>query len=513
MLRINKEIILLKLEILRLLNNNNQGKKKFLTGLSANVVMAFMFIFYSASLTRSFYKGNPLKVIVTSTVIVFLMIFWGNILYSNNSLFEKRELENLLPMPFTSLEIISSKILGIYVYNLGIVACTVIFPFLYVTYDNCSFPFTLFTILILLSLPIIPLCLSLLATAFLGKIFTNKIVRIIGGIIFFSIVIFFYIMLYFSNRSRRLNILAIIIEKLSKISLLKTFGLIFIEESYLNGLIFMGISILFFGLVSVFLSKNYLEIFYRKANKIKKSSNKALKMVTKNKSGSLFEKEIGLYFSYNNYILNTILGPILLLILGVAPLVTGMTNLQNMVDFDVEKLLTTNSILVVTAFAAMGQTTYCSLSIEGRNYYLMQTLPIKAWDVFKAKLKLGIIIISAPLIFTSLVLSLKFNLGFLAFLLLIVAAFSYSLFANLLGLIFDINTLNINWVNSREVVKGKFSALLIQLIIGLMVLISFLISNILFKNNRILSWLIIIIFVNIFNFVQIWYLSSKNLKM
>lgn len=104
MLRINKEIILLKLEILRLLNNNNQGKKKFLTGLSANVFMAFMFIFYSASLTRSFYKGNPLKVIVTSTVIVFLMIFWGNVLYSNNSLFEKRELENLLPMPFTSLE-------------------------------------------------------------------------------------------------------------------------------------------------------------------------------------------------------------------------------------------------------------------------------------------------------------------------------------------------------------------------------------------------------------------------
>ena len=511
MLRINKEIILLKLEILRLLNNNNQGKKKFLTGLSANVVMAFMFIFYSASLTRSFYKGNPLKVIVTSTVIVFLMIFWGNVLYSNNSLFEKRELENLLPMPFTSLELISSKILGIYVYNLGIVACMVIFPFLYVTYDNCGFPFTLFTILMLLSFPMIPLCLSLLATAFFGKIFTNKIVKIIGGIIFFSIVIFFYIMLYFSNRS--LNILAIIIEKLSKISLLKTFGLIFIEESYLKGLIFMGISILFFGLVSVFLSKNYLEIFYRKANKIKKHANKALKMVTKNKKRSLFEKEIGLYFSYNNYILNTILGPILLLILGVAPLVTGMANLQNMMDFDVEKLFTTNSILVVTAFAAMGQTTYCSLSIEGRNYYLMQTLPIKAWDVFKAKLKLGIILISAPLIFTSLVLSLKFNLGFLAFLLLIIAAFSYSLFANLLGLIFDINTLNINWINSREVVKGKFSVLLIQLIIGLMVLISFLISNILFKNNRILSWLIIIIFVNIFNFVQIWYLSSKNLKM
>lgn len=318
-------------------------------------------------------------------------------------------------------------------------------------------------------------------------------------------------MLYFSDRS--LNILAIIIEKLSKISLLKTFGLIFIEGNYLKGLIFMGISILFFGLVSVFLSKNYLEIFYRKANKIKKSSNKALKMVTKNKARSLLEKEIGLYFSYNNYILNTILGPILLLILGVAPLVTGMANLQNMMDFDVEKLFTTNSILVVTAFAAMGQTTYCSLSIEGRNYYLMQTLPIKAWDVFKAKLKLGIILISAPLIFTSLVLSLKFNLGFLAFLLLIVAAFSYSLFANLLGLIFDINTLNINWINSREVVKGKFSVLLIQLIIGLMVLISFLISNILFKNNRILSWLIIIIFVNIFNFIQIWYLSSKNLKM
>lgn len=511
MLRINKEIILLKLEILRLLNNNNQGKKKFLTGLSANVFMAFMFIFYSVSLTRSFYKGNPLKVIVTSTVIVFLMIFWGNVLYSNNSLFEKRELENLLPMPFTSLELISSKILGIYVYNLGIVACMVIFPFLYVTYDNCGFPFSLFTILMLLSFPMIPLCLSLLATAFLGKIFTNKIVKIIGGIIFFSIVIFFYIMLYFSDRS--LNILAIIIEKLSKISLLKTFGLIFIEGNYLKGLIFMGISILFFGLVSVFLSKNYLDIFYRKANKIKKSSNKALKMVTKNKSRSLLEKEIGLYFSYNNYILNTILGPILLLILGVAPLVTGMTNLQNMMNFDVEKLFTTNSILVVTAFAAMGQTAYCSLSIEGRNYYLMQTLPIKAWDVFKAKLKLGIIIISAPLIFTSLVLSLKFNLGFLAFLLLIVAAFSYSLFANLLGLIFDINTLNINWINSREVVKGKFSVLLIQLIIGLMVLISFLISNILFKNNRILSWLIIIIFVNIFNFVQIWYLSSKNLKM
>lgn len=509
-MRFDKLIPLIKLELNRSINLN-QNRKKFLSGIALNIFIAALLLFYSVSLTFVGMLNFKNYLIAGFFSFTFIMIFINNIIFSNNSLFSKIEFERITPLPLTNIEIMSSKILGIYLTSLFFVVTILLFPTFYFNYIENGTLFLVSSIFMLLFFPLIPISLSLLVTLFLGNFLKNRFVKIIGSIFITFLIVVIYLVIYISKDNLMPKFFGNLIDVLNFYPI-KFFNEIFLQENFLNLFIFIILSITIFLITSIFISKKYFDIFFNGKNEIKKKSKKN-KLVNSPKKSILFKKEISLYMSYPTYISNTIFAPIVLLIFSILPLVTSPETFNELIDVEIQNIIKRNLILVICAFASIANTCYCSLSIERNTYYLLQTLPLRTIDIFKEKIKLGLSLIFIPTIISSILLGIKYNIGSLDIVILIFAALSFGLFSNLLGLIYDLKTLNISWINSKEVVKQRFSMIINQIIIALMIFISFLISDKIIKDNRTLSWLIIFLMVSILNLILVNYLRKKDLRI
>jgi len=104
--------------------------------------------------------------------------------------------------------------------------------------------------------------------------------------------------------------------------------------------------------------------------------------------------------------------------------------------------------------------TSASVSLEGKNIWLVQSLPVSPWQVLLAKLKLHLLLTIIPaLILTACVeLVIQPSLGMALLLPLIVMAFI--LFMALLGLVVDLKSPNLNWTNESAVVKQSMAVMI-----------------------------------------------------
>lgn len=104
---------------------------------------------------------------------------------------------------------------------------------------------------------------------------------------------------------------------------------------------------------------------------------------------ALFKKELARFTASPNYMLNCGLGILLLPVAGVALLIKGgeLLLLLQMAFGDrggcAEVLLCTG----VCAIASMNDMATPSVSLEGKSLWLAQSLPVKPWQVLRAKLK------------------------------------------------------------------------------------------------------------------------------
>ena len=112
---------------------------------------------------------------------------------------------------------------------------------------------------------------------------------------------------------------------------------------------------------------------------------------------------------------------------------------------------------VLCLLSAMNDTTAPSVSLEGKQLWLAQSLPVSPWQVLRAKLRLQLLLITVPPMLLCLVCLLAVYPGSpLELLFIAVTALSYALLMALLGLFLGLKMPNLSWTN--EVVPIKQSA-------------------------------------------------------
>ncbi|WP_071025732.1 hypothetical protein [Peptoniphilus raoultii] len=511
MIRFNKEKILIKAEIDRMLNRNS-NKNRLLSGLAANIFVFGFFFFYSISITNKLGLEFQNYSLMGFSLFSFIMILISNISLTNDSIFGPKEVNILFPMPLSELEIILPKILTIYLSSLAMSFAILSYPIIYYAYLAGGFSFGLFSILILLAFPLIPSGLSIILTILFGKIFQNKMIRNIFLLFFGIFVAIFYLGLY-TMEDIFLKVIKGLFEVLLKFPSIKFYTDAIFMGSYFRGLIFIIFSLIIFFGAAIFLAKNYFKIYYRNNLKTRHRDRDKDTFHITSKNLALFRKEFALYNSYPIYVSNTIISVIFMIILGLGPLFIPFETLNKLTNFNAKDFLSTYLIQLICGLSALSQTTYCCLSVEGKNYYLMQSLPLKVLDIFRGKILLGMSLITGPILLFAFTFSLKFSLNFIETILLICCGLSYGLFANLLGLIYDFYTLDLDWISPNEVIKQRFTMLLIQIIIIFMVGFSFLISNIMLPNSRMISWSLIFILSFVIDLLLLNDLRTKDLRL
>ena len=162
----------------------------------------------------------------------------------------------------------------------------------------------------------------------------------------------------------------------------------------------MAAVLVFFAVMWLMMSKSFLKIATstgKTEHKVYREKNSKMQK----HSDSTAWKEVLHFTSSPNYMLNCGLGIILLPVAGIAFLVKGkgLCMILNQVFWDRPGSVMLILCAALCALASMNDMSAPSVSLEGKNLWLIQSLPITPWQVLRAKLLLHAGLTGIPMLF------------------------------------------------------------------------------------------------------------------
>lgn len=215
-----------------------------------------------------------------------------------------------------------------------------------------------------------------------------------------------------------------------------------------------AIVLLLFAIMWYLMSKSFLKIVTstgRSAHKVYRE--KAVK--SKSVSVALFEREILHFTSSPNYMLNCGLGIILLPVAGITFLVKGkdlcmmLTQIFGTRPGAVMLILCT----ALCTMASMNDMSAPSVSLEGKNLWLIQSLPVTPWQVLRAKLLLHTGLTGIPMLFCIICVAVTGICPWEQLLLSFVLGIGFLFLMALSGLFLGLKMPNLNWTSELAPIK------------------------------------------------------------
>lgn len=174
-------------------------------------------------------------------------------------------------------------------------------------------------------------------------------------------------------------------------------------------------------------------------------------------TSALYKREFRRYFASGVYVSNTLTGPVLGTFLCGALCFAGPESVTSVlgVPLDLDTLVP----FLVSAIFCLMTTTSTSISMEGKNWWLVKSLPLRTKDILDAKLLLNLSLVLPFYLLSEFFLMLALRPtaveGF--FLLLIPAALL--LFSCVYGLSVNLRLPLLSWESEAQVVKQSASSL------------------------------------------------------
>ena len=392
----------------------------------------------------------------------------GSVFSTYSSLYKAKDNEMLLSMPVKPGMILLARMSGCYVMSLFFESLVLIPVFIaYVMEAGFSVGTMVCAIVILPVLPVFALAISCV----LGWVIAQAASRVTKGKSFITLALSlgFFALYYYvvMQASRYLQLILINSEELA--GTIKTFlypiyqmGLA-AEGSFSSLLIFTFITAAVFGAVYLVLSRSFLKLA---------TVNKAAKKTVYNKvmtdavspRGALLKKEFLRLKSSSAYMLNCGMGTLMMLVAAVVLVVKGGTllemreSLQGLIVFDGTVLLVGSALAAF--LISMNDFTAASVSLEGKNLWLLQSSPVDPWYVLEAKANMHLILTAVPAVVCCVLLAVFTWLNISAVVSLLIFALVYSDFTAFAGLAINLKMPNLNWTNEAVAVKQGISVLI-----------------------------------------------------
>ncbi len=437
--------------------------------LVAYIILGVLACFYVGALVFGLIALNASTIVpmYLSFIASALILFFG-IFSAGGKVFGLKGYDILASMPIKTSSIVISRVLILYFSDL-IFALLVMIPgtIIYGITLNPSPLFYLLTIVLTLFIPLIPLVISLTLGIFVYFITSRmKKKSIISSLIMVAVVL--AVML--SSFTLGYNSGSMSPEDFKNFvnGFTSTINSIYIPSIWFNNAIInldllsliyfvmlsLGVSVLItFIIVKFFtLILNSLSIFNVKHEyKVKDiESRGVLKALT--------IREAKRYFSSSIYVTNTILGPVLATVMAVATCFTDMSTITS----DIPLKINVNAVMpfALSAIFCMMTTSTVSISMEGKEFWAIKSLPIKSKTLFDSKILFNLLLM-LPFYLVSLValfMSLKPNIFESLFLILI--PLTMMILVVVLGITVNLKFHSFNWENEASVVKQSTASFL-----------------------------------------------------
>lgn len=219
-------------------------------------------------------------------------------------------------------------------------------------------------------------------------------------------------------------------------------------------LVWTAVVAILFAAVWIVLSRSFIGIVTA-TGKTERAVYREKTAKAKSVFGALLFKEWKRFTSSPNYMLNCGLGTLIIFICGIGLLIKGNTLVSTLDQvFGAESGCTAVLLCAVLCMAAsMNDMAAPSVSLEGKNLWIVQSLPADAWKALCAKLSVQILMTGIPVLFCAVCMTIILQAEPLLVILLILLPLLYTVFSALFGLYLGLKMPNLTWTNEIAPIK------------------------------------------------------------
>ena len=467
------------------------------------------------------YVALSLFVFITSIITVYEGIY-----KSGSLLFNCKDDQLLLSLPIKKSTVLFIRIFKFYIFELMFNSLFII-PLIiaYIRWDSVNITFFITSLVMLIFLPIIPIVISCILGFLITDISSRFKYKNITQIVT-TMILLFLIMLMSLNLEKLVQKIAqnatSINDFITKIyypagiyaKLVNNFNIV-------DLIIFILINILIFIIGIFILSKVYFKINnnLKSVTTTKKLKLKANQIKARSQINSLIRKEINTFFNTPVFIINAGFGIIIYIILAIGICIKLDSILDMLVQSGMDKNIILSNIpaymiLVVSIGAFTTSITSSMISLEGRNYTILKSLPVEPKKILMSKIYAASLLTIPAFILGDLIMFIKLKMGIIEMLLIIILTILMPLVSHFLGIIINTKYPKLEFENAAEVVKQSTSTF-ISVTIGFVLLLFLFILIPKLVEYKLSSILILLLFIIIFIIIDIVlysYITKKTIK-
>lgn len=394
-------------------------------------------------------------------IALFFGVF-GSVFNTYSSLYQAKDNDLLLSMPIPVSHILLARLSGVYamglLYEMIVMVPTVVIWFLTV-------PFTFLGTINVLLIPLILSLLVLTFSAVLGWIIALVMAKVKHKSVITVVLSLVFIVAYYYAYARAYSVLqeflvnAELIGKKIRLVLYPLYHMgLAAEGNMWSMLIFCAIICFFLSAIVWMISRNFLKLatFHSGAGKTvykqKRIRNRSIKM-------ALLCKELRRFMKSANYMLNCGLGIVLMPASAVLLLwkADAIRPYLGMVSAGTIALLAIASICLMTS---MNVITAPSVSLEGENLWIVQSLPISGKYVLGAKLKMHLLLTLVPVIAPVLAVEWMILPKFFFAIAIPVITILFVVLMASIGLVSNLKMPNLHWTSEIIPIKQSVSTMI-----------------------------------------------------
>lgn len=398
---------------------------------------------------------------VMALASVLLGVF-GSVFNTFATLYKAKDNEFLLSMPVPPAYILAARLLGVWFWSL-IYSALVFIPAViaYLAVGGFKVSAAVSGVLAALLISVFVLTLSCVLGWAVAKISTklkNKsFVTVLLSLIFIGVYYFGYSKAYGALQSLAENA-AIYGEKVRG----SAYPLYLLGKActgdFLSLALFALMIFLLFAIVYFVMSRSFIKMAVSNYT-VSKAKGKKISAKARGVRGALLIKEFRRFVTSPTYMLNCGLGTVIILVLGVFALIKSdvISGISVFIGSDVTALL---ACAVLCMTASMNDITAPSVSLEGRNLWILQSMPVPAHLPLFAKLETHIIVTGIPVFVCAVCLSFALALSPLDAVMLTVISELFVLLSAAFGLFVNLKMPNLNWTDETVPVKQSVGVVL-----------------------------------------------------
>lgn len=397
-----------------------------------------------------------------AAVMACALCFVGSIFAAMSYLYKAKDNELLLSMPIKPGYVLLSRMLVLLAENYGF-AFIILIPagIVWCITQSVTFGGAICYIIGVLVLPLLSLSLSCifgwLIMLVSSKMRRKKIVTLVLAAAAFGAYMWFCTAWADIMEKMLMNGAAVAVVFEKYMFPFYHFGKAALNGNLLSFALFLLCTVLPFVIVYYVLNANYLRIITSKRGE-KKIKYREKTARTGGVRMALLKKELSRYASSSMYILNASAGALVMVIMAVALLIKPDELFAAFELMQLEKdLMPAVAGAALALCAAMVMVSAPSVSVEGKNLWIVKNLPVSSFDVINAKAMCHIVVTIPFVLISGIICAIALKANLLQSVLIVLLPSAVTVFSAYLGVSVNLKFPRFDWISEVHCVKQSAS--------------------------------------------------------